>query len=501
MAGAHTLTEAEIGIIKTMLRMFPNFSKQAILSYFTRPGRDLNHRLIAEIQSGRWPNVAPARVVEVMAFLKAFTFVDYPRAQDFSAHHENGSVLRTIAGLELHWWPVGQGLFHSGRLLGLTGRTYHWVYDCGSSSKGKIRDDAIAEYRKPHRRRINLVTLSHFDKDHINGIEALVHGIRVDKMLLPYLPMHDRLLIAIAEGIDVGEPLFEFFVDPAAYLTGLDGNDIGEIVFVPAAGPDDSAPGEADEGPVDPDFPIDEPKIDEGKPPKEFSDDPIGRGSGQGKTRFLRPGGRIFIPQLWEFVPYNDAELQPKATPSFERRARRLARNFATKLTRRDAALKLLKRLYDKTFGGRSRPRNLVSLFLYSGPVGDPVSLATYWATAPVRLNDANDNFAQLSTGDGYLKTAAQLNALRHFYRNERRLERSGIFQVMHHGARGNWHKGVAAAVKPAVSIFSSNPVRVPWGHPHAEVLRDFWSWSPVQVDEVQSFHFLATLGLRAPRL
>lgn len=499
MTGARSLTPAEIGIIKTMLSMFPSLSKQAILSYFTRPGRDLNHRLIAEIQGGRWPNIAPATAVEAMAFLSAFTFLNYPNAQDFSAHQDNGFALMTIAGLELHWWPVGQGLFHSGRLRGLTGRTYDWVYDCGSSSKGKIRDDAIAEYRNRHGRRINLVALSHFDKDHINGIEALVRGMRVDRMLLPYLPLHDRLLIAIAEGIDVGEPLFEFFVDPAAYLTGLEGNDIGEIVFVPAAGPDDSAPGEADEGPVDPDFPIDEPKIDEGKPPKDFSDDPIGRGSGQGKTRFLRPGGRIFIPQLWEFVPYNDAELQPRATPSFERRARRLARNFATKTTRREAALKLLKRLYDKTFGGSSRPRNLASLFLYSGPVGNRVALATCWTTAPARLNDANDNFAQLSTGDGYLETAAQLKALRRFYGNDRRLERAGIFQVMHHGARGNWHEGVAAAVKPAVSIFSSNPKRRGWGHPHAEVLRDFWTWSPVQVDEKQSFHVLATLGARPP--
>lgn len=61
MAGAHTLLPIEIGMIKTMLSFRLELSKQAILSYFTRPGRDLNHRLIAEIAGGRWPNVPPPR--------------------------------------------------------------------------------------------------------------------------------------------------------------------------------------------------------------------------------------------------------------------------------------------------------------------------------------------------------------------------------------------------------------------------------------------------------
>lgn len=496
MAGARALTDVEIGMIKTMLSLYPGLNKQAILAYFTRPGRDLNHRLIKEIADGRWANIPPAPALDTMAFMAAFTFLSYPRAYDFSEYKQvTGISPIPIADLDLHWWPVAQGLFHSGRLRGLLGSTFSWVYDCGSTSKAGIRDDAIAEYRRRNGHRINLVTLSHFDNDHINGIVALIRGIRVDTLLLPYLPLWQRLVVAISEDIDAADPTFGFLVDPAAYLTGIEDSDIGEIVFVPTPGPDDSAPPAGDGGDPDPDLPIDESKLEEGKPPPDFSDDPAGRGLGRSKVRFLRPGGRIIVPGLWEFVPYNDGELQPKATPSFESRARRLSRNFVSKPGRRDAALKLLKRLYDKTFGGTSRPRNLVSLFLYSGPVGRRIVLAGLWAAAPITLNDARDNFAQLSTGDGYLKTEDQLDALRRFFRNDRRFERAGIFQVMHHGASGNWHGGLADAVKPAISIFSSDPTHKKLGHPHADVLRDFWPWCPVQVDKEKSFHLLATLA------
>lgn len=502
MAAAHTLQDAEIGIIKTMLQMFPRQSDQAILAYFTRPSRDLNHRLIAEIRHGRWPHIGPAPIVDTLAFLSAFTFVTYPDARRFVQEEDLKHSLTPIASLELHWWPMGQGLFHSGRLRGSAGGApFNWVYDCGSSSKAAIRDTSITDYRQRFGRHINLVTLSHFDQDHINGIVALLQGVRVDRLVLPYLPFHLRLLAAFADGVDVADPLFGFFVDPATFLTGLEGSNIGEILFVPAAGPDDAAPDEGGGGepPSGPDLPLEETRIDEGKPPEGFDDDPVGAGVGGPKVRFLRPGGRILLPRVWEFVPYNDAELQPKVTPSFERRARCLARIFTAKPARRAAALKLLKRLYDKTFGGTSKPRNLASLFLYSGPVGDRFALAGHVATAPVHFNRSRDNFAQLSTGDGYLDDAPRLAALYGFYRHGRRFKRAGIFQVMHHGSRNNWHDGVADAVKPAVSIFSSSPTRKDWGHPHAEVLRDFWGWSPVQVDEKRCFHLLATLGVRVP--
>jgi hypothetical protein len=58
----------------------------------------------------------------------------------------------------------------------------------------------------------------------------------------------------------------------------------------------------------------------------------------------------------------------------------------------------------------------------------------------------------------------------------------------MHHGAKANWHHGVAAAIAPLFSVFSSDPERKKWKHPNAQVLRDFWCYGAVQVDKSTDF-------------
>jgi hypothetical protein len=204
--------------------------------------------------------------------------------------------------MEVHWWPVGQGLFMSGRLFGAASGQFTWVYDCGSTSGAAERDKAIAAFRKELAgRRIDLVTLSHFDSDHINGIVALIRGVRVRTLLLPYVPLWQRLLIALGEEIGADEALLAFYLDPAGYLASIEGSEIDEIVFVPGAGPDDVVPGFEDE--PDPDRPIEGGKAEYG-PPSEGSDgDPAVAGSANVQVRFLKPAGRIIVPSLWEFIP------------------------------------------------------------------------------------------------------------------------------------------------------------------------------------------------------
>ncbi|HMI18349.1 MAG TPA: hypothetical protein VK533_02260, partial [Sphingomonas sp.] len=196
---------------------------------------------------------------------------------------------------------------------------------------------------------------------------------------------------------------------------------------------------------------------------------------------------------LWEFVPYNDAELRPRVDQLFLTQVTWIVRRLLRRRPHRGLALALLKRLYDRQFGDDPHPRNLASLFLYSGPVGVRIGMRQHIATHAVRWNAARDNFAQLATGDGYLDSPARLAALRHFF-GSTRIKRAGIVQVMHHGASANWHEGVAAALAPAVSIFSSDPAHKGYRHPHPEVLRDFWPWCPVQVDRERGFELVVWL-------
>lgn len=66
----------------------------------------------------------------------------------------------------------------------------------------------------------------------------------------------------------------------------------------------------------------------------------------------------------------------------------------------------------------------------------------------------------------------------------------------MHHGAKPQWHAGIAAKLNPTASIFSSDPAHEVYKHPRPEVLRDFWPYHPIQVDNVTGFHLFGYLIL-----
>lgn len=482
-------------MIKGMLAIKPTLTRQMILSYFTRPGRDINHRVISEIASGKCrAHVRAAGKRVVLAFLKQFIGLPQPDASAFLAAGAGVRPVKDILQFQASWWGVGQGLFMSGRLRRHGTNDFNWVYDCGSNSSRHVLSTAVSRFDEEHGQpsRIDLVALSHFDEDHINGIVSLISGRKVGILLLPYLPAWQRVLVAVEQGIQAGSGLMDFLLDPSGYLARLENTEIEEILLVPPAGPDDLVP----PSPEDPDAPRTESgalptDIDYGpSPDDEEGSTPHGK-----PVRYLKPGGRIVASTVWEFVPYNDAQMLPKVDPKFQRRATFAARIMRTLPHSRERALSFLKAHYQRTFGKTANSKNIISLFLYSGPVGFRHTLLASGPTVPVRWNPARSNFSLLSTGDGYLDTPARLSALQRFYQHDNRIERAGIFQVMHHGAKANWHKGVANALQPAVSIFSSEPSRSTPGHPDSEVLRDFWAWRPVQVDSQTDFHLLGTVG------
>ncbi|QSW27344.1 hypothetical protein [Rhizobium leguminosarum] len=117
MVPAYFLSPAEIRLIKRMLLLRPKPTNQVILAYFTRPGRDLNHRIIAEIDSGsRGALEPPATEGEILAYMAAVANLRFPDGRDFTPQGQFYAPSGAIGQLRLHWWPVGQGLFSSGAL-------------------------------------------------------------------------------------------------------------------------------------------------------------------------------------------------------------------------------------------------------------------------------------------------------------------------------------------------------------------------------------------------
>ena len=86
------------------------------------------------------------------------------------------------------FFAVGNGLFAMESKYGLTS-----VYDCGSTSQSTI-DMAIDGALHTHRGEIENVFISHYDKDHVNGILKLLAAYPVKRVILPMIPELARVI-------------------------------------------------------------------------------------------------------------------------------------------------------------------------------------------------------------------------------------------------------------------------------------------------------------------
>lgn len=414
------------------------------------------------------------------------------------------------------FYPVGQGLFASGYLMksGENEPCFTWVYDCGTSSSPKLVTDGIEKLEKEvgDHRKIDLMVLSHFDHDHISGVCELLAKFRIGTLMLPYMPLAQRLVIAFEEEIGTPDGIHTpFFINPVSFLLSQSELGIERILFVPPSsgeGPDLNR--EAPEMPDDGDFP---PELRfESRKPDDFDEWRTLIEGGQDRYQatsieFLHKGSALTFASYWEFIPYND-DPETEITSEFVAEVEGLRLKLLSDVPRptRNAALRRLKQAYDDHFGDDSETRNLISLHLYAGPIYPSwrwawlararwnqrswehiIKSHSLTSSPDPHLEYGARRCSILYTGDGYLDSQQRLRRLI-TYLLEQRIRSIGLFQVMHHGAEANWHSSVAAEISPLFSIFSSDPTRRDWKHPHAAVVRDFLNNCPVQVDKQRSF-------------
>jgi hypothetical protein len=403
------------------------------------------------------------------------------------------------------FFPVGQGLFTYGEL----GNTWdepkvRWVYDCGTSSTQALLTDQLdGLFAATGEVTIDLLFISHFDKDHISGVAKLLGRFKVGYILLPYMSPEQLLIHAIQGGVEPGDPVFRFFTNPTDFLTGVEGvKGIGKVVYVQPSsgeGPElkDETPPEDD--PVEPLFiPMDELP----------SDAQHLRPTEEGVTteaKQLVQNGRVTAGPVWEFLMYNDD--RPIDLVDLDTNAVNVQREIllgSKDESARESAMKEIKRLFhEKLRDGHKR--NLISLFAYGGPVYQARRHGTMdvdvewndermWHHCHLRHRNTTPRYTTpwmhgsiLYTGDGYLDEPVRLDRMTRYFRGNR-IARVNMLQVMHHGAKGNWHKGVAAALHPHFSVFSSDPAHRGYGHPHAPVVQDFEPYNVVQVDRENGF-------------
>ncbi|MBN5471204.1 hypothetical protein JY561_04205 [Pseudomonas aeruginosa] len=418
--------------------------------------------------------------------------------------------------------PVGQGLFASGRIIhnyrlhNWTPPAFSWVYDCGTSSSiSKLLIPELNQFGGESMlmgNGVDLVTLSHFDSDHINGLTELLERVSVRTLLLPLIPLWKRLELAFMDSVRLDSDTMGFYLNPVAYLIKRFPERIQTIVLVPASSP---PPEEFYEE-------INEPKpwveagrsyvATESKLEPEIAEELKELSQNQIRTiQQLAPAGTIQVSQFWEFMPYNDLDLcppLPKCLVAHVRGLRDLLLRSAISKRQRSELLKEIKIHYELHTGSSAHARNRISLFLYAGPIGRVTVSKTIGSTfmrpggvetkANINLPfspTAQQRLSVLYTGDGYLSDQRSVDAL-FAYLGSSRIASLACLQVPHHGAKSNWTAGHAAQFDPHVAVFCSDPTRKNLRHPHSEVVNDFSSYSTVSVDKKRGAVIEGTLAL-----
>ena len=83
------------------------------------------------------------------------------------------------------FYPVGQGAFYSEQHKTADGKEFTFVYDCGSGKNisNEMKVKIATTFPKNHI--IDALFISHFDADHINGIESLKNNYKIERVFIP----------------------------------------------------------------------------------------------------------------------------------------------------------------------------------------------------------------------------------------------------------------------------------------------------------------------------
>ena len=382
-------------------------------------------------------------------------------------------------------FAVGQGGFHVGTLTKLLPEQWQnappkmasaqflYVYDCGSEPRRHVDhqiDDFISA-RQPAK--IDLLFLSHFDRDHICGVTRLLRanaGLQVDTIVMPYLDDVERIIafarFAAKPDTESDSWYEDMVVDPLETLRPFKPR---QIVFVRS---DEDGP------PPEELALVGLPSGGLGPLKWEFLDETLGPGpsawSADGNNAVVvKSGVRIQVSGdslFWRLIPYVRRS-KPEFVNTFKLVAETLldweAGSFSRRMSdvsvrrtvvRRDRAK--LSNAYIRAFGSK----NITSLSLYSGPENHDLAGAVQ--LEPELKEASKARVGWMGTGDAYLRDRADIRQFSDRFSAD--LEFVSTFVLPHHGSIENSDPGLLVS-NADLWVACAEPSHA-WKHPHPDL-------------------------------
>lgn len=321
-------------------------------------------------------------------------------------------------------YPVGQGFFSSQQIL-YGDEKFTCVYDCGSVSEK--HDYLLNKYMDDLRKTTNtidLLVLSHFDADHINGVKNLVEKFNIKKIVIPYLNTFEKLLFLLGKNIPLDSRAIQTDLYFLAYLIDIDNEGSNFLRRIEGA---DVVSSRDETTPVSISFDRDSTQADEYSSP------------------------------FWEFsyfslAPGNAGKVEKDLIKEFKNRLHKKLRqgvedNISFIFLDKNR-IKTIEDLYSTVVCAVSRkypgklpgsdPFNFSSVILYSGPTQNSQFNKSFVAKESFDYDLDSSEIGWLGTGDARLKqkkNVAELDAKL----EEWRKKLINTITVPHHGSFYNW--------------------------------------------------------------
>jgi hypothetical protein len=413
---------------------------------------------------------------------------------------------------------VGQGGFHTAKLVSTKHpaiavrsptetrvegtNSFHYVYDCGSRQLGKCRSVAHRFASSIADRRIDLLFLSHFDEDHVNGLPDLLNpvgGVKADTVVMPWVDDVERLIAfgrTALRGRAIGDFFRSLIVDPLAALDVFRPRRILLVRRGPGD-PDDRDVIDLRPDGLDPEGPFGAKVVIDGGSWRRGPASPNPNPGVTADVHVIYDDATIEVSAdaaSWVFKPYVRPCDQGRVS-NFEREAERLLgwpwgsfrpavadAAVRNRLVGNKASIKALATAYRLAFGDR----NLTSLCVYSGP--QPAHHGRVLSFDLTKFGLAG-KIGWLATGDVPLKDPAEARELLSHYQAQ--VDCVATFGLPHHGSVKNYSSMVVAALRPQTCFVSAKPPKN-WQHPHPAVMADVANQGAagIHVDDTEASAF-----------
>lgn len=325
--------------------------------------------------------------------------------------------------------PVGQGAFYTER-HNFNGIEFNVVYDCGSTTLTKEKLELKIKSVFTKGQNIDILFISHFHADHINGVKILNNHCKIKKVVIPLIEKDSKTLFKIFNIISTSDSEARLIDNPNDFF----GDNIPIIQIAPI---ESNSEGDIEQ-------PIS--NIDEIRSSNKM------------------PSGTKFRPNSntdWFFIPFNYLQSERKSQFQKALDVYKLTLDNLTTIAEINRNKTSIRNAYNEVDGDL----NENSMILYSG--GEKDNTITFFRNLQGFVHPRIVKSGCLYLGDVNLKesniSSNILNRLSQFQ------SQIGTLQVPHHGSIHNFNATILTKeMHCAVFSYGTNN---PYGHPSDRVI------------------------------